>query len=485
MDLLKLSLSETAEKVRKGEIKAVDVTKAYLERSKSLNKELNAYISFNEKALIAAEKVDQMVANKKDPGLLAGCPIAIKDLLCTKDLASTAGSKVLKNFIPPYSATVVERLEAQGAVILGKTNLDEFAMGSSNETSAFGSVKNPWDVTRVPGGSSGGSAAAVAAKMGLGAIATDTGGSIRQPANFCGIVGIKPTYGRVSRYGIVSYASSLDQAGPMGVTVEDTALILESISGHDPRDSTTSQKKVPQWAKNLKGDLRGVVVGKPKEYFEKEIDSEVQKIIDESFEILKSQGATIKDVTLPTAPYAISIYYLVAPSEASSNLARYDGVRYGHRAESKNIEELYMKSRAEGFGREVKRRIMLGTFALSSGYYDAYYIKACKARRLLLQDFMKAFQGCDFMLSPVTTTAAFKIGGRIKDPLAMYLNDVFTTPTNLAGLPGMSVPAGFTKEGLPVGVQLTAPHFEEQRILNAAQVIEKHTNKEKRKPNVY
>lgn len=483
MDLLNCSFKELRNAVCTKKIKAAEVAESFLARATTLNKKLNAFITLNEKCVDEAKKVDQLIEKKQEPGLMAGIPVGVKDLLCTKGLRTTAGSKILGNFAPPYSSTVVERLSAAGAIMVGKTNLDEFAMGSSNETSAFGNVKNPWDVTLVPGGSSGGSAASVSAKMVLGSIGTDTGGSIRQPASFCGIAGIKPTYGRVSRYGIVAFASSLDQAGTMANSVEDCALMLEVISGHDARDATSSKRAVPAWSKDLKDDLKGMVVGRPLEYFGHGLDPEIEKTVASAIEILKSRGATVKDVSIPSTKYAISVYYLIATSEASSNLARYDGIRYGMRAESSDLDQLYKKTRGQGFGPEVKRRIMLGTFALSSGYYDAFYIKACRARRLIQNDFLKALDQCDILVSPVTSQPPFKIGGQINDPLAMYLNDIHTTSTNLAGLPGMSVPAGFTKSGLPIGVQITARHFEEQKIFNAALAIEKAT--EKRRPGVF
>lgn len=485
MELLNAPLSKISEAVRTKKIKAKEVAEFYMNRTRKLNPELNAFISFNENYLEEAIRIDKGIEKGSEVGLLAGVPIGVKDLLCTKGLRTTAASKILNNFIPPYSATVVEKLQSQGAVVVGKTNLDEFAMGSSNENSAFGHVKNPWNKEYVPGGSSGGSAAAVAAQLVPGTIGTDTGGSIRQPANFCGIAGIKPTYGRVSRYGIIAFASSLDQAGPMAQTVEDCALILEAISGHDEKDSTSSSREVPSWSRHLTDDLKGIVIGKPKEYFGEGLDAETQKTVNQSLEVLKSRGAIIKDVSIPSIQYAVNTYYLVATSEASSNLARYDGVRYGLRVEGEDLEELYRKSRGEGFGAEVKRRIMLGTFALSSGYYEAYYNKACRARRVMQHDFMKVFSECDAIVSPVTAQPAFKIGEQITDPLAMYLNDIYTTATNLVGLPGMSVPAGFTKQGLPIGVQVTAKHFEEQKIFNVAYAIEKHIGLEKRKPHVF
>ena len=438
-----------------------------------LNPKINAMISINERALAQAKVSDE----RPSRGLLEGIPLGIKDMLCTKGLRTTAGSKILGNFVPPCSATVVNRLEGAGAITIGKCNQDEFAMGSSNETSFFGACLNPWNLNHVPGGSSGGSAAAVAAGMCAASIGTDTGGSIRQPANFCNLVGVKPTYGRVSRYGIVAFASSLDQAGPLTRTVEDSALILEVICGADQRDSTTSSRPVPAFSKNLSPSLKGLRVGLPKEYFSDSISKDTQKTIQEAIAAVKAAGAEIVEVSIPLSNIGVSVYYLIATSEASSNLARYDGVRFGYRADfhsrpAVDLEEFYSRTRGEGFGQEVKRRIVLGTYALSSGYYDAYYTKACQVRRLLRDQFVQAFQKCDVLLSPVTTHPAFKIGERVQDPLQMYFNDIFTISTNLAGIPGMSVPAGFSQEGLPIGVQLSAAHFEEQKMLNVAYCLE-------------
>ncbi len=489
MDLTHAKISEIATSIRSKKVSAVEVTKHFLSRIEKIDKQLNAFITVNARALDEAKKVDAEVAQGKNPGLLAGVPIAVKDLLCTEGLKTTAASKILANFIPPYDASVVARLRAHGAIVIGKTNLDEFAMGSRNETSAFGNVKNPWNPEYVPGGSSGGSAAALAAHLAPGAIGTDTGGSIRQPANFCGVYGIKPTYGRVSRYGIVAYASSLDQAGPMAHTTEDLALMLESFAGFCKQDSTTSSAAVPKWSKNLKDDLSGVRVGLPKEYFAAEIDKDTQRVVEQAIKTVERRGAQLVEVNLPLVKYAVPIYYLIATSEASSNLARYDGVRYGHRANmqehnAKSIDELYSISRGEGFGSEVKRRIILGTYALSSGYYDAYYQKACQVRNLLRAQFLNAFEGCDVMLSPVTLSPAFKIGSRVKSVLEMYMNDIFTTSTNLTGLPGMSVPCGFSDGGLPIGVQVTGKYFDEQSLFNVSYTLEKHLEKPARQPHV-
>lgn len=487
MDLNNATLFDIRDAVRGKRVSAVEVTQHYAQRIEKLDGKLNSFTATNPGALDEAKKVDAAIAAGRDPGPLAGVPIAIKDLLCTKGLRTTAGSNILKNFIPPYSATVVTRLQESGAVVLGKTNLDEFAMGSSNETSAFGICRNPWNPEYVPGGSSGGSAACLAAALAPASIGTDTGGSIRQPASFCGVVGIKPTYGRVSRYGIIAYASSLDQAGPMARNVRDCALMLEAISGKDGWDSTTASEPVPSWSAALNENMKGVRVGVLKEAMSDKVDKDTMSVINKSIETLKKLGAEIVDVSVPMLHYAVSIYYLIATSEASSNLARYDGVRYGHRSAKapKDLDSFYANSRGEGFGTEVKRRIMLGTYALSSGYYDAYYLKAGQVRRMMRDQYLQAFAKCDVILSPVTTSPAFKIGERISDPLEMYLNDIFTTSTNLAGLPGMSVPGGFSAQGLPIGVQLTAKHFNEQSLFNVAMALEKNLSIEKRLPHVF
>jgi aspartyl-tRNA(Asn)/glutamyl-tRNA(Gln) amidotransferase subunit A len=477
MEITHAPLFEIASAIKSKKVSAKEVTSHFLKRAELLNPKFNAYTTMNANALNDAAAIDARIARGDDVGPLAGVPFGIKEMLCTKELVTTAGSKMLENFIPPYDATVVARLRKAGVVITGKLNQDEFAMGSSNETSFHGPVKNPWNLAYVPGGSSGGSAAAQAARLCAGTIGTDTGGSIRQPASFCGVVGVKPTYGRVSRYGIIAYASSLDQAGPMVSTVKDAALTLEVISGHDEKDATTSQRTVPRWSQNLTENIKGLRVGVIKEYMSGGLDPDVEKTVGESIATLKAMGAEIVEVSVSMTAFAVPVYYLVAASEASSNLARYDGVKYGYRAEFKNLsavtlEEFYGKTRGEGFGSEVKRRIMLGTYCLSSGYYDAFYNKAGQVRRLLTNQYLEAFKHCDVLLSPVTASPAFRLGERVSDPLAMYLNDIFTTSTNLAGLPGMSVPFGESKEGLPIGVQLTAAHFDEQRMLNVAFALE-------------
>lgn len=490
MDLLNASFRKVSGAVKAKEISAAEVTEFFLTRAKKLNPQLNAFIAWNDRALEDARKVDAKISKNEDPGPLAGVTFGIKDLLCTRGLRTTAASKILHNFIPPYDATVISRLKKAGAVVIGKTNLDEFAMGSSNETSHYGKCNNPWNVEYVPGGSSGGSAAAQASRLVMGTIGTDTGGSIRQPASFCGAVGVKPTYGRVSRYGIIAYASSLDQAGPITTSVEDAALALEVICGQDENDSTTSSKPVPSFSQNLTANIKGMKVGLVKEYETDELHADVQTTFSRAIEELKQAGVEIVEVSIPLTKFAVPMYYLIAASEASSNLARYDGVKYGHRADfedlsSMSLEDFYSKTRGEGFGKEVKRRIMLGTYCLSSGYYEAYYNKACQVRRLLRDQYLAAFQKCDVLLSPVTTSPAFKIGERSADPLKMYLNDIFTTSTNLAGLPGMSVPFGFSSNNLPVGVQITGPHFEEQKILNLAYALEQMSPAKGKTPDVY
>ncbi len=490
MDLKKAGLKEVSDSVKSKKISAVEVTEFFLDRIEKLNPRLNAFITINKSALEEALKVDEKIQRKEDVGPLAGVTFGIKDLLCTKGMKTTAASKILNNFIPPYDASVVQRLKGAGAVVLGKLNLDEFAMGSSTETSFFGKCHNPWNTDFVPGGSSGGSGAAQAARLTLGTIGTDTGGSIRQPASFCGVVGIKPTYGRVSRYGIVAYASSLDQAGPMVSSVEDAALTLEVICGHDEKDGTTSLQKVPEFSKELSANVKGMKIGLVKEYQQGELHPGIIKTYLEAIAELKKAGAEFVEVSIPLTEFAVPMYYLIAASEASSNLARYDGVKYGYRSDFKDLsalslDEFYSQSRGEGFGKEVKRRIMLGTYCLSAGYYDAYYNKACQVRRMLRDQYLTVFKTCDALLSPVTTSPAFKIGERSTDPLKMYLNDIFTTATNLAGLPGMSVPFGLSDEGLPIGIQLTGAHFQEQKILNIAYALQAMSPVKERTPDVY
>ena len=417
-----------------------------------------------------------MIKKKDYKGLLAGVPIAVKDLFCTKNVKTTAGSKILHNFIPTYESTVTNKLWEQGAFLLGKLNCDEFAMGSSNETSFFGNVANPYGEKLVPGGSSGGSASALAAELTPATIGTDTGGSIRQPASFTGTVGLKPTYGRCSRWGIVAFASSLDQAGPMTNNVEDCALLLQAMSGYDSKDSTSVNTKVDNYFSKLTDKVKGLKIGIPKEYRVDNMPKEIDELWKKGIEYLKDAGAIIKNISLPNTMYALPAYYIVAPAEASSNLARYDGVKYGHRAQGKNLIEMYENTRSEGFGDEVKRRILIGTYVLSSGYYDAYYLKAQKVRQLIKNDFDKAFNEVDAILTPSTPSSAFKIGDKTEDPVSMYLNDIFTVPVNLSGLPAISVPAGYDKNNLPLGLQFIGKPFDEQTILNLSFAIEKRAN---------
>ena len=434
---------------------------------------MHAYISLDEEgALRKAEEVDARVARGEEVGVLAGVPVAVKDNICIKGMRTTCASKILENFVSPYDATVVEKLKAADAVFLGKTNLDEFAMGSSTENSYFGPTRNPHDPERVPGGSSGGSAAALAAGEAVLALGSDTGGSIRQPASFCGVVGLKPTYGRVSRYGLVAFASSLDQIGPMARNVRDTALLLNVISGYDPRDSTSAPVEVPDFTKALDEGIEGIRIGLPREYFAEGLEDEVREKVLEAVDILKGEGAEVVEVSLPHTKYAIATYYIVAPAEASSNLARYDGVKYGFRAEGRDLYEMYCNTRSQGFGEEVKRRIMLGTYTLSAGYYEAYYLKALKVRTLIKQDFEEAFETCDLLATPTSPTVAFRLGEKVADPLTMYLSDVYTVSVNLAGLPGISVPCG-SSDGLPVGLQLIGRPFDEETLLRVAHVVER------------
>lgn len=477
-NLTHLTIAEALEGLKKKEFTAVELTQAHITATQE-QRALNAYITETpELALEMAAASDQRRASGQ-VGLLEGIPLAIKDLYCTKGVRTTASSKILENFVPTYESTVTANLFRDGAVMLGKTSLDEFAMGSSNTTSAFGNVINPWKRNNgdtsdlVPGGSSGGSSAIVAARAAMGATGTDTGGSIRQPASFCGIAGIKPTYGRCSRWGIIAFASSLDQAGPFARTVEDCAIMLQSMAGYDPKDSTSANVAVPDFRAALNGDMRGLRVGIPKEYAVDGLPDEIAKLWEQGKDWLKSAGAEIVDITLPHSRYALPVYYIIAPAECSSNLARYDGVRYGLRVEGKDLTEVYENTRAAGFGAEVKRRIMIGTYVLSSGYYDAYYTKAQKVRRLISEDFMKAYEQCDVILAPTAPSAAFAIGENEDDPIKMYLNDVFTIPASLAGLPGMSVPAGLSSDGLPLGLQLIGRPWDEATVLRTAHVLEK------------
>ena len=464
---------------------SVELTRAYLDRVAAAQPELNAFITVTgEAALAAAARADEARAAGRG-GPLTGVPLAHKDIFCTEGVLTTCGSKMLANFVSPYDATVVAGLRQAGTVMLGKLNMDEFAMGSSNETSYFGPVRNPWDTARVPGGSSGGSAAAVAARIAPAATATDTGGSIRQPAALCGVTGIKPTYGRVSRYGMIAFASSLDQGGLITVSAEDAALLLGPMSGFDPRDSTSVDSPVPDYTATLADSLDGLTIGLVKEFFDDGLDAECGARIREAIAVLEKQGARVREVSCPNLPLSVPTYYVVAPAECSSNLARFDGVRFGHRCESpKNLTDLYSRSRGEGFGAEVKRRIMTGTYVLSAGYYDAYYLKAQRVRQLISADFARAFAECDLLLGPTSPTPAFRIGDKCDDPITMYLNDIYTIGANLAGLPGMSLPCGFVG-GLPVGMQLIGPHFSEARMLNAAHRYQMETDWHLRVPAAF
>ncbi|WP_445005614.1 Asp-tRNA(Asn)/Glu-tRNA(Gln) amidotransferase subunit GatA [Halomonas mongoliensis] len=477
------TLTELAAALTAGEFTSRELTEHLLARIERLDGELNSFITVTPEAALAAADAADAARARGEAGPLTGLPVAIKDLFCTQGVLTTAGSKMLANFVSPYDATVVERLKAAGTVSLGKVNLDEFAMGSSNENSAFGAVKNPWDATAVPGGSSGGSAAAVAAGLAPAAMGTDTGGSIRQPAAFCGITGLKPTYGRVSRWGIIAYASSLDQAGPMARTAEDCALLMNAIAGHDPKDSTSVARGVPDYTEELGAPLTGLKIGLPVEYFGDGLDPEVEAAVREAVRVYESLGATVHEVSLPHTHYAIPAYYVIAPAEASSNLSRYDGVRFGHRCKApSDLIDLYKRSRAEGFGEEVKRRILIGTHTLSEGFFDAYYKKAQQVRRLIRQDFLDAFEEVDVLMGPASPTPAFDLGAK-KDPVSMYLQDIYTIAVNLAGIPGISVPAGFVK-GRPVGLQILGTHFAEARLLNVAHRFQQATDWHLRRPEL-
>ena len=484
MDFHNLSLKEQLQGLKKGSFSSTELTSHYLERIEKYDDELNSFISITaERALIQAQDSDKRYANNQAYGL-DGIPLAHKDIFCTKDVLTTCGSKMLHNFVSPYSSTVYEKLDAQGMVMLGKTNMDEFAMGSSNETSYFGPVKNPWNKEYVPGGSSGGSAACVAANLTPVATATDTGGSIRQPASLCGLTGIKPTYGRVSRYGMIAFASSLDQGGVLAKSAEDAALILEAMSGYDPKDSTSLNVKQIDFQTNLNESIKDLNIGLPKEFFDAELPSYLQKSIQESVDVYKHLGANIVEISLPNVSLSLPIYYIIAPAECSANLSRYDGVRYGYRCKNpKDIDDLFMRTREEGFGSEVKRRILIGTYALSAGYYDAYYLKAQKCRQLVANDFAEAFKKVDVILSPTTPGTAFKSGEKTADPVEMYLQDIFTIPANLAGLPALSIPCG-EHEGLPLGLQLVGNSLQESTLLQFAQAFQSNTDWHKKLPNI-
>ncbi len=476
MSLNELCISEAGKGLAEGNFSSVELTKSCLKKIKETDDTLNAFVSIDEEsALKQANEADEK--RKKDGtecDPLCGIPLSIKDLICIKGSTTTCGSRILKNYRPPYNATVIERLEERGAVFIGKTAMDEFAMGSTSETCFYGVPGNPYNKDYVAGGSSGGSAVSVAATQCLGSLGSDTGGSIRQPASLCGVTGLKPTYGCVSRFGLVAFASSLDQIGPICRSVEDTALLMNGIAGYDPYDSTSVRRDKLDYCSFLEKGVEGLRIGIPAEYFGEGLDSEVEKTVRHSIEILQDNGAELVDISLPRTEYCVAVYYLIAPAEASSNLARYDGVAYGHRDDNtKSLLEMYKETRSTGFGDEVKRRILIGTYALSSGYYEAYYKKASQVRKLILDDFKKAYEKCDLLISPVTPTPAWKKGDRNKDPLSLYLSDILTLSANLAGIPGMSVPGGFSDEGLPIGVQLQGPHFKEGVLLQAARVIEK------------
>jgi len=485
MELYQKTIHDIAAHLKAKKLSSVELTKATLAHLKAVEPKVQSFITVTEEtALAQAAEADKKIASGTNVTPLTGIPLGIKDLLCTKGVQTTCASKMLEGFKPPYNATVVERLNAAGAVMVGKTNMDEFAMGSSTETSYYKKTKNPWNLSCVPGGSSGGSASCVSADQAFGSLGSDTGGSIRQPASLCGIVGLKPTYGRVSRYGLIAFASSLDQIGPMTKDVEDCALMMNVISGHDEKDSTSADVAVPDYAVEMKKSIKGLKIGIPKEFFPKELNPEVSEAVKKAIEQLKSLGAEVHEISLPHSPYSLAAYYVLAPSEASSNLARYDGVRYGLRVSGENIVEMYSKTRAAGFGPEVKRRIMLGTYALSSGYYDAYYLKALKVRRLIKQDYDKAFEKVDVIVTPTVPNPAFKFGEKTDNPLTMYLEDIFTISINIAGVPALSLPCGISKTDLPIGLQIIGKPFDEAALLKTAYAYEQSTDWHKRKPSL-
>ena len=512
MALIDQTATQLLAQLESGELASAHLCKAFLEQIERHDDAVKAFLRVDPEAALAhAEEIDDRRKASKPIGRLAGLPVAVKDLLCTEDEPTTCGSKILESFRPPYDATVIARLKAADAVLIGKTNMDEFAMGGSNENSAYHITRNPWDLSRIPGGSSGGAAACVAARMAPLSVGSDTGGSIRCPAGLCGVTGLKPTYGRVSRLGLVAFASSLDQIGPLARSVEDAALLLEVLAGHDPSDSTSIDLPVPNYTQTVRQPLKGLRIGLPTEHFGEGLDAQVEKAVREALDVYRSLGATVKEVSLPHGKYAVATYYIIAPCEASSNLARYDSAHYGHRtdvkqmaaelqSERKKLAEagdrpgldnldnplirMYRRSRAEGFGAEVKRRIMLGTYALSAGYYDAYYKKALKVRRLIRQDFDRAFEQVDLVAGPVTPTPAYRIGEKVDDPLSMYLFDLYTASTNLAGIAGISIPCGFSTGGLPIGLHLQAPPFEEERLLRGAQMFQQATDWHTRKPTL-
>jgi aspartyl-tRNA(Asn)/glutamyl-tRNA(Gln) amidotransferase subunit A len=481
-----ITVHELSERLQSRDLSSKDATEAFLKRIDEVEDKVRSYITMDrEGALRQANEADRRLTSGEGVTPLTGVPIAVKDIFCTRGLRTTCASRILDNFIPPYDATVIKKLKEAGAVLLGKNNMDEFAMGSSTENSGYHITRNPWKLERVPGGSSGGSAATVAAGESAAAIGTDTGGSIRQPAACCGVVGLKPTYGRVSRFGMVAFASSLDQAGPITKDVMDSAIILRIIAGHDPMDSTSIDKPVPDYTASLKRGIEGLRIGVPKEYFIEGMDSDVEGAVRDAIDVLRKEGAEIVDISLPHTEYAISVYYLVATAEASSNLARYDGVKYGLRAkDGKGLMDMYLQTRDEGFGPEVKRRIMLGTYALSAGYYEAYYRKASQVRTLIKRDFEEAFKMCDIILTPTSPTPAFKIGEKIQDPLTMYLSDIFTISCNLAGIPGISIPCAFTSDDLPIGLQILGKPLDEEMVLRVAYAYEQAMEWHKRRAEI-
>ncbi|HNV86022.1 MAG TPA: Asp-tRNA(Asn)/Glu-tRNA(Gln) amidotransferase subunit GatA [Candidatus Omnitrophota bacterium] len=480
-----LTIKGLREEIRKDRSAIRSACRLLSERIKTVDSKVRAYAAFDD-ARFEAEV--ERLTEEKDPSVtgkpLFGVPISLKDNLCVRGWETTCASRILKGYVPPYDATVIQKLRANGAIIFGKCNMDEFAFGSSTESSCYGPTANPWDLSRVPGGSSGGSAACVAADEAIAALGSDTGGSIRQPASLCGVVGVKPTYGRVSRYGLIAFGSSLDQIGPLAKTVEDAAILTNVISGHDPKDSTSANAAVPDFTRACVPDVKGLRVGLPKEYFVAGLDREVETAVRNAAEKLASMGAVVTDISLPHTEYAVAVYYIVAVAEASSNLGRFDGVQYGYRHPANQLLDMYFETRDHGFGSEAKRRILLGTFVLSAGYYDAYYLKGQKVRTLIKRDFDHAFKQVDVILTPVSPTPAFKIGERTQDPLAMYLSDIFTIPMNLAGIPAISVPCGFSKGNLPIGVQFAAKHFDEETMFRAAYAFEQGTDFHKRKPEL-
>jgi aspartyl-tRNA(Asn)/glutamyl-tRNA(Gln) amidotransferase subunit A len=484
INLNDLTINKARDLLDNKELSALELTRLYLDRIDHLDSKISSFLTVNyDHAIAQARHADTIIA-KGDSSILTGIPMQIKDNICTKGIPTTCASNMLNNFVPPYDSHVTEKLNASGAILLGKGNLDEFAMGSSTENSSVKVTKNPWDLNRVPGGSSGGPAAAIAASEALFSIGSDTGGSIRQPASFCGVVGMKPTYGLVSRFGLIAFASSLDQIGPITNTVKDSALVLSAIAGYDPRDSTSLEVDIPNYGDGLKADLKGFNIGVPKEYFTLGMDSRIENNIRESIRVLEGLGANIEEVSLPHTEYALSVYYIIAPSEASANLSRYDGVKYGYSdVNADSMWEGLEKTRQHGFGPEVKRRILLGTYALSSGYYDAYYVKAQKVRTLIRQDFQEAFKKFDVLVMPTCPTTAFSIGDKVDDPLQMYLNDIFTIPANIAGIPGISVPSGFV-DGLPVGLQFMAGSLQEKKLFQAAYAYENATDWQSVKPEL-